>query len=149
MKIAITGGTGFIGRHLARELVAQNHEVVLISRGHDARDSCVRELKSATFLPVGTGAIDDLARAFQGCDAIAHCAGINREIGEQTYQRVHVENTRLVVEAAKRAGAGKIALLSFIRARAPTAARPITSRSGKPKKSCAQAASITPFSKPE
>jgi uncharacterized protein YbjT (DUF2867 family) len=34
MKIAITGGTGFVGRHLARTLVNVDHEVVLIARGY-------------------------------------------------------------------------------------------------------------------
>jgi len=61
--------------------------------------------------------VDDLVRAFKGCDAVVHCAGINREIGSQTYQRVHVQATRNVCEAAKRAGANKIILLSFLRAR--------------------------------
>ena len=32
MKIAITGGTGFVGGHLARALTADGHEVVLIAR---------------------------------------------------------------------------------------------------------------------
>jgi nucleoside-diphosphate-sugar epimerase len=38
MRIAITGGTGFVGRHLARTLVSAEHEVVLIARGVDQRD---------------------------------------------------------------------------------------------------------------
>ena len=117
MKIAITGGTGFVGRHLARALVEQNHEVVLISRGKDTRDETIHELNGATFEAIGTNSPDELARVFQGCDAVAHCAGINREVGEQTFERVHVEGTRTVVEAARQAGVGKIALLSFIRAR--------------------------------
>ncbi len=33
MKIAITGGTGFVGRHLARALVVEGHELALISAG--------------------------------------------------------------------------------------------------------------------
>lgn len=33
MRVAITGGTGFVGRHLARELVARGHQAVLIARG--------------------------------------------------------------------------------------------------------------------
>jgi NADH dehydrogenase len=117
MKIAITGGTGFVGRHLARALVEANHEVVLLSRGHDTRDLMVRSLPGVHFQQVGLDSSDDLARAFAGCDAIAHCAGINREVGGQTYERVHVQGTRHVVEAAKRVGVPKIALLSFIRAR--------------------------------
>ncbi|BCM90195.1 putative protein [Abditibacteriota bacterium] len=117
MKIAITGGTGFVGRHLARTLVEAGHEVVLLARGRDSRDLTVRSLAGVYFEPVGLDSSNELARAFNGCDAIAHCAGINREVGEQSYERVHVLGTRNVVEAAKRAGVPKIALLSFIRAR--------------------------------
>ncbi len=117
MKIAITGGTGFVGRHLARALVADGHEVVLLSRGRDTRDLAIRELAGVRFLAVGTDSVEQLAQAFAGCDGVAHCAGINREIGEQTYERVHVGGTRNVVEAARRAGVPKLALLSFVRAR--------------------------------
>ena len=117
MRIAITGGTGFVGRHLARSLSAQGHEVVLIARGIDRRDESIRNLARARFFPIGTGDEEILAQALQGGDGVAHCAGINRQIGNQTYQRVHVEGTRKVVNAARRAGVKKIALLSFLRAR--------------------------------
>jgi uncharacterized protein YbjT (DUF2867 family) len=117
MKIAITGGTGFVGRHLARELVSRGHEVVLIARGVDKRDEDIRNLPGVSFAPVGTGGVEKLTQAFAGCDGVAHLAGINREIGEQTYRRVHVQGMRNVVEAAKRAGVKKVLLLSFLRAR--------------------------------
>jgi uncharacterized protein YbjT (DUF2867 family) len=117
MKIAITGGTGFVGRHLARALTARGDEVVLISRGIDARDSGIRSLAGASYAAVGTGDAAQLAAAFGGCDAVAHCAGINREIGDQTYERVHVQGTANVIAAACQAGVKKVLLLSFIRAR--------------------------------
>lgn len=91
MRIAITGGTGFVGSHLARRLRADGVDVLALSR-HDPLD-------------------------FTGCDAVAHCAGINREIGEQTYDRVHVQLTRDVIAEAKRAGVKKLVFLSFLRAR--------------------------------
>jgi NADH dehydrogenase len=58
-----------------------------------------------------------LAKAFEGCDAVIHCAGINREIGRQTYEAIHVEGTRAVVEAARSAGVARLVMLSFLRAR--------------------------------
>jgi uncharacterized protein YbjT (DUF2867 family) len=117
MRVGITGGTGFVGRHLARSLVSHGHSVVLVARGKDRRDAQIRALPGARLVCAATDDRDALIGAFSGCDAIAHCAGINREIGEQTYRRVHVLGTRSVVDAARRAGVRKIAILSFLRAR--------------------------------
>lgn len=101
MRIAITGGSGFVGGHLARRLRAEGHEVVVVSRRSG----------------IDLDRPEVLEEAFLGCTAVAHCAGINREIGDQTYQRVHVEGTRNVVQAAQAAGVKKVVLLSFLRAR--------------------------------
>ena len=117
MRIAITGGTGFVGRHLARALVASGHEVVLIARGLDDRDRSVLDLPNTSFVSSDLSCVSQLAGAFAACRAVAHCAGINREMNQQTYRNVHVEGTRHVLQAACRAGAAKIALLSFLRAR--------------------------------
>jgi len=113
MRIAITGGSGFVGSHLARQLSASGHELVLIGRTRKGDPSLPR----STSYRIDLSNRDDLADAFAGCDAVAHCAGINREIGSQTYQRVHLEGTANVVAAAKRAVVRKIALMSFLRAR--------------------------------
>jgi uncharacterized protein YbjT (DUF2867 family) len=117
VQVAITGGTGFVGGHLARRLAADGHQVVLIARGKDQRDSKILSLQRAQFFASDLSNVDDLARAFSGCDGVVHCAGINREIGNQTYARVHVQATRNVCDAARLAGANKIVLLSFLRAR--------------------------------
>ncbi len=99
MRVAITGGTGFVGRNLAARL--DPTETVLVSR--------------RTGVPIDD--IDALTEAFAGCDAVAHCAGINREIGDQTFEHVHVDGTRAVIEAARRAGLQRIVMVSFLRAR--------------------------------
>ncbi|HKT67907.1 MAG TPA: NAD(P)H-binding protein [Terriglobales bacterium] len=116
MKVAITGASGFVGSHLARALLTQGHEVVAVARG--VRTSEV-ELSSPRLSWFASDVSDagQLTRAFQGCEAVAHCAGINREIGDQTYEKVHVRGTRNVVDAAHTAGVPKIAMLSFLRAR--------------------------------
>jgi uncharacterized protein YbjT (DUF2867 family) len=117
MKIAITGGTGFVGSHLASRLVAEGHEVVILSRSADWRNHVLHAKPGVTRVSAGVCEIDALTIAFAGCDAVAHCAGINREIGSQTFQNVHVGGTRNVVDAAKRADVKRIALMSFLRAR--------------------------------
>ena len=117
MRIAITGGTGFVGWHLARALLDAGHEVHLVARGHDHRDPEVRSLPGVRHFATGVGDPAGLAAAFAGCDAVAHCAGINREIGDQTYAAVHVTGTANVVRAAGAQGVRRLLFLSFLRAR--------------------------------
>jgi uncharacterized protein YbjT (DUF2867 family) len=117
MRVAITGGTGFVGRHLAKALVERGHEVTLIARGFDRRDPSAYEITNTGFFRADLSSVDELVQALGACGAVAHCAGINREIGKQTYDRIHVTGTRNLVEAAHRAGVGKLAMLSFLRAR--------------------------------
>lgn len=99
MRVAITGGTGFVGRHLAEKL--------------DPTDTVVISRRTGVLIDD----VDALATAFEGCEVVAHCAGINRELGDQTFDRVHVEGTRSVVEAARRAGVKRVVMVSFLRAR--------------------------------
>src|SRR5258708_2895937 len=107
MRFAITGGAGFVGRHFARGGGGEGDEVVLIARGMDRREESIFQMPHAKVCAIGVSDVGKLAEAMKGCEAIAHCAGINREIGEQTYERVHVEGTRNVVEAVRRAGVKK------------------------------------------
>src|SRR5690242_13095767 len=108
MRVAITGATGFVGSHLATRLDSEGHEVVRLGR---------RARGNEEIVSVSLDDVDALVNAFAGCHAVAHCAGINRELGEQTFARVHVAATRNVVAAALRAGVEKIVLMSFLRAR--------------------------------
>lgn len=119
MRIAITGGTGFVGGHLAERLAQLGHDVVVVARGVDKRPRAEATTSNPRVTILHGSVADEasLRRAFDGCDAVAHCAGINREIGEQTYDAVHVQGTRNVVAAAEAAGVRRLALMSFLRAR--------------------------------
>jgi nucleoside-diphosphate-sugar epimerase len=119
MRVAVTGGTGFVGGHLAARLCQQGHSVVLVARGVDQRpwSGQVQQLPRATVVRAGIDDAEGLARAFASCQAVAHCAGINRQLGRQTYQAVHVRGTANVVRAAEHAGVRRLAMVSFLRAR--------------------------------
>jgi NADH dehydrogenase len=110
MKIAITGAAGFVGRHLISRLISEGHETVSIDLRYPG-------METTSFINSDLSDVSKLQDGFCGCEVVAHCAGINHEHGEQTFQRVHVEGTRNVVEAAKAAGVRKIVLMSFLRAR--------------------------------
>ena len=108
-RIAVTGATGFVGRHLEERLQLAGHEVVALSR--------------QTGFDLASPDASALAKVLDGCDAVVHCAGINREIGRQTYDAVHIRGTQALVDAARAAGVGHISVISFLRARpdGPTA----------------------------
>jgi len=68
MHVLITGGSGFIGRALARELLAQGHRVTVVSR----RPGDARHV-----LPDAVGLVDDFARAPPDAEAVVNLAGEN------------------------------------------------------------------------
>src|SRR5215213_5742118 len=102
-RIAITGATGFVGRHVTQRLRAAGHAVVPLSR--------------RTGVDLASPDAGALRTALDGCDAVIHCAGINREIGTQTYDSIHVRGTQALIEAARAVGVGHVSVLSFLRAR--------------------------------
>jgi uncharacterized protein YbjT (DUF2867 family) len=106
-----------VGSHLATRMLADGHELVLLSRRARKENSQRLNASGVTCVSSNLSDVAALTDAFTGCAAVAHCAGINREIGNQTFQRIHVDGTRSVVESAKRAGVRRIALMSFLRAR--------------------------------
>lgn len=115
MKIAITGGAGFVGRHLATRLLNKGNEVVILTRR--PTENRLNDRPGLTYAISDLSDPGPLVRALEGCHAVAHCAGINREVGEQTFQRVHVNGTANLLKAAKIAGIQKFVLVSFLRAR--------------------------------
>ncbi len=124
MRVLVTGGTGFVGREVVRQLAAGGHQVCLLTRRPEARPA--RPAAGGAGLEAVVGDVTDpasLPRALGGCEAVVHLVGIISEVGAQTFERVHVEGTRHVVEAAARAGAVRFIHMSALGARAAAPAR--------------------------
>ncbi|MGH9548402.1 MAG: SDR family oxidoreductase, partial [Terriglobales bacterium] len=115
--IAITGGTGFIGGHLARALVAQGHLCKLIARGISHREDPILKLPNVSFTPVKLTEERQLFQALGGSDALVHLIGINREKAPGDFERIHVKGTQTIVSQALAAQIKKIVFVSFFRAR--------------------------------
>src|SRR4051812_24843043 len=76
MKVFITGGSGLIGRHLARRLLHDGHQPVILSRHSDVvrRKPEFRELQVVQGDPTTEGRWQE---AIDGCDAVVNLAGHN------------------------------------------------------------------------
>ena len=83
MRIAVTGASGFIGRHVVAYLTARGDDVVAIRR------------------PFERAA---LAQALRGAAAVVHLAGVVSAVRERDYVEANVEGTRSVAEAARASG---------------------------------------------
>jgi len=98
----VTGGTGFLGRHVVEQLNGAGWEVVALHRP----TSDVRALKTYRGVRLAEGSITDpesIARAMpEGCDAVFHIAG-NTSLwsgGNAEQTRDNVDGTRNMVETA-------------------------------------------------
>lgn len=105
MKIFVTGATGFVGREVAGKLSEAGHSLRLLVRNRTTRRA--RELADRTGAELVEGDIlepETLSRAVGDAEAVVHLVGIISEVGDQTFQRVHVQGTENVVATAVRAG---------------------------------------------
>jgi dihydroflavonol-4-reductase len=91
---AVTGATGFLGRHVVDALRVRGHEVV--GRRADVADKAA------------------LLDAFAGCEGVFHCAGkVSRKPEDaEELHRVHVIGTKNVLEAAQLANVRRVVVAS-------------------------------------
>jgi nucleoside-diphosphate-sugar epimerase len=125
MLLALTGSTGFIGRHLLRDLAQRGHRLRVLLRR-----------PAAAPMDAASAVIGDLARpqnmaaALADVDAVIHSAGIGAGmtgVPADDYRVLNTEATIELARAARRAGAKRFVFLSSIRAQCgPTAATVLT-----------------------
>lgn len=113
MRLAVTGASGFVGRALAASLERHGHEVLRVDRSGAPTGARVR-----LELPLSSEALDALARALEGCDAVLHLAARAHVVRDpspaplEAFRRVNVAGARDVARAARLAGARRFVLVS-------------------------------------
>lgn len=124
MNVLITGGTGFVGREVLRQLVPTGHRIRLLVRNPEA--PALAELPGHGALEFCAGAVTDAASlpaAVEGIDAVIHLVGIISEVRGNTFDAVHARGTADLVRAAARAGVSRFIHMSALGTRPHAAAR--------------------------
>lgn len=110
--IAVTGGTGFVGRTIVRRLLDAGQHVRLLARPSSRRDIFLG--KTVQFCEGDISDPATLSGFVQGASVVIHLVGIIVERGPATFEAIHTEGTRNVVDAAKKAGVGKFVHMSAL-----------------------------------
>ncbi|WP_394833628.1 NAD-dependent epimerase/dehydratase family protein [Pendulispora rubella] len=109
-RYLVTGATGFLGRHLVTSLLRHGHEVVALCRQDEPS---LAQLGVA----VRRGDVLDAASvrdAAAGCEGLFHCAGkVSRKPEDaEELRRLHVDGTKITLDACKEAGVRKVVYAS-------------------------------------
>lgn len=100
--ILVTGGTGFVGSHLIRLMRKQGLRVRALVRNPEKAKE-LSDLK-VELAPGNIADRNSLDAAATGAERVIHLVGIIQEAPGATFQGVHVEGTRNLIAAAKKAG---------------------------------------------
>jgi dihydroflavonol-4-reductase len=112
VKALVTGGTGFVGSHIARALVDAGHTVRILHRKSSKLDA----LKGLAFESALGDVLEDkaLRAACEGCDWVFHVAAVaDYWQADQSHMfAVNVEGTRRVLRAARAARVQRVIFTS-------------------------------------
>lgn len=109
MKVLVTGGGGFVGQAVCRQLAARGDRPVAFQRG-------AGEALDGTGIEVRRGDIreaDDVFQATAGCAAVIHTAGKAGAWGDpRDYRAINVTGTEHVIDACRRRGIERLVFTS-------------------------------------
>jgi NADH dehydrogenase len=122
-RVFVTGGTGFVGRAVIQALRGEGYAVRCLVRRGSERD--LRGFGAIERVEGDVTVRQSLDDSMTGCDAVVHLVGIIREhpAAGVTFERVHVQGTRNVLEAAAAAGVRRYVHMSALGTRAGARSR--------------------------
>ncbi len=105
LKVLVTGGTGYLGRHIVTSLLEAGHTARVMSR--KSRPDVLQPGSEWVQAQIGTG--QGLAEAVEGCDVIVHAA-----TNPLRAQQIDVVGTQRLLEVAREAAVAHIVYISIV-----------------------------------
>lgn len=116
-KICLLGGTGFVGRHLIRQLTQSDYQLRVLTRRRE-RNRGLLVLPNLVLIEADIHDVRVLSDQFTGCDAVINLVGILNEKGSNGsgFRRMHVELPQKIIEACLTAGVTRLVHMSALNA---------------------------------
>ena len=114
-KVCLLGGTGFVGRHLVNRLSADGVRCKILTR-RPHRHRHVGVTPGAQLVEAEAFDAASLAAHFADAGAVVNLVGILNEGGGATFERMHFELPKAVLEACKAAGVPRLLHMSALNA---------------------------------
>jgi NADH dehydrogenase len=120
MRVFVTGGTGYVGRHVLRALLAAGHVPVTLVRLQSIGKLPVDLREKIEIVNGEVNASESYLTELGNCEAVINLSGIIREFPDRgiTFYNAHVRCTEVLLEASKKAGIRRFLQMSALGARA-------------------------------
>ncbi len=104
--VTVFGGSGFLGKHVVRSLVAQGYRVrVPMRRPHTGMDlKVIGGVGQVQLMQANLRFEESVARAVEGADAVINLVAVLYEEGQQKFEALHVKGAETVAKAVASAG---------------------------------------------
>src|SRR5512135_1418913 len=97
--VGVTGGTGFVGRSIVKKLLEEDWNIrCLVRKPQDAKDLKKQGIEIYKGDVTDKSSIDK--SFFHSLTYVIHLVGIIKEVDNQTFERVHFQGTKNVVDLA-------------------------------------------------
>lgn len=116
MKVFVTGGTGFVGRHLVARLLDDGRDVRMLVRKQSIHKIPAEVRNRIEYVEGDAFEVGALLDGASGCDAVVNLIGIIRDFPSKgvTFEKLHFSATKNIADAAREKGVKRFIQMSAL-----------------------------------
>lgn len=116
MKVFVTGGSGFVGRHIVSRLIDDGHQIRLLIRKNSLHKIPPAVKNQIEYVEGDAFDVGALLAGASGCDAVINLIGVIRDFPAKgvTFEKIHFNATKNIADAAREKGIKRFIQMSAL-----------------------------------